>query len=159
MQKLNTPDLFFMKEALKLAEQAKREGDVPVGAILVQETIEGPKVIARAFNKKESLKSAVAHAEILAIEQAGHKLKRWRLNDCVLYVTLEPCSMCAGALVQARLHRLVYACSDPKAGAVHSLYQITEDRRLNHQVKVQSGVLGEEGSQLLKNFFQKKRSC
>ena len=147
-----------MKEAFKLAQQAEGAGEVPVGAVLVQSIGVSAKVIARAFNKKESLRSATAHAEILSIEQAGRKLNRWRLNDCVLYVTLEPCCMCAGAIVQARLKGLVYACSDPKAGAVHSLYQITQDPRLNHQVKVQAGVLKEESSQLLKNFFQKKRS-
>ena len=151
-------DLFFMKEAFKLAQQAEKEGEVPVGAVLVQEMGEKCKVIARTFNKRESLKQAIAHAEILAIEQAGVKLKRWRLNDCVLYVTLEPCPMCAGALVQARLKSLVYACSDLKAGAVHSLFHITEDSRLNHQVEVRAGILKEESSHLLKNFFQKKRS-
>ena len=146
-----------MKKAFKLAQQAEEEGEVPVGAVLVHSTGEKPKVIAQTFNKKASLKSATAHAEILAIEQAGRKLNSWRLNDCVLYVTLEPCCMCAGAIVQARLKRLVYACSDPKAGAVHSLYQITQDLRLNHQVKVQNGVLKEESSQLLKNFFKRHR--
>ena len=157
MLKSKATDIIFMQQAFKQANLAEKAGEVPVGAVLVQETKKGLKVIAQAFNKKESLNSAVAHAEILAIEMAGRKLKRWRLNDCMLYVTLEPCPMCAGAIWQARLKTLVYACLDPKAGAVHSLYQITEDKRLNHQVEVRSGVLGEKSSQMLKTFFQKKR--
>ena len=147
-----------MNKALSLAKQAEREGEVPVGAIIVQEADQESKIIAQTFNQKESLKSAVAHAEILSIAKAGRALNRWRLNDCVLYVTLEPCCMCAGAIVQARLKGLVYACSDPKAGAVQSLYQITADGRLNHQVEVRAGVLQKECSQILKNFFQKKRA-
>lgn len=142
-----------MKEALKLALQAEKKGEVPVGAIIVQEN----KPIARAFNQKETLQKASAHAEILAIEEASSKLKSWRLSDCTIYVTLEPCPMCAGALVAARLKRLVYACKDPKAGAVHSLYQITEDPQLNHQMEIQAGILEDESSFLLKEFFRKKR--
>lgn len=151
--KKNPEDLIFMKEALKLAQQAEKQGEVPVGAVIVQKN----KLIAKAFNQKESVQKAFAHAEILAIEKASLKLKSWRLLDCTLYVTLEPCLMCAGALVAARLNRLVYACKDPKAGAVHSLYQITEDPRLNHQVEIHAGVLEEESSNLLKEFFRKKR--
>ena len=142
-----------MKEAFKLAKKAEKQGEVPVGAVLVHKN----QIIASAFNQKESLKKATAHAEILAIEKASSKLGRWRLNDCTLYVTLEPCPMCAGALVAARLKRLVYACKDPKAGAVHSLYKITQDSRLNHHVDIQSGILQEESTQLLKEFFRKKR--
>ena len=161
-------DLFFMKEALRLAKEAEKRGEVPVGAVLVQEK-EKPddkakpgfalkqQIIARAFNQKESLKKATAHAEILAVEQASRKLGRWRLSDCALYVTLEPCPMCAGALTACRLKKLVYACKDPKAGAVHSLYQITQDPRLNHRVEVHYGILQEESSRLLKAFFQKRR--
>ena len=151
--KENPEDMTFMKAAIKLAEQAEKQGEVPVGAVLVHKN----KVIAATFNQKEDLKTATAHAEILAIEKASRKLKRWRLNDCTLYVTLEPCPMCAGALVAARLNRLVYACKDPKAGAVHSLYQITQDPRLNHHVDIHSGILQEESAKLLKEFFCKKR--
>ena len=146
-------DLIFMKEALKLAKQAEKQGEVPVGAVIVQNN----KLIAQAFNQKENLQTAFAHAEILAIKEASLTLKNWRLNDCTIYVTLEPCPMCAGALVAARLKRLVYACKDPKAGAVHSLYQITEDPRLNHQMEIQAGILEDESSSLLKQFFRKKR--
>lgn len=142
-----------MKKALNLAEKAEKMGEVPVGAVLIYKN----KIIASAFNQKESLKKATAHAEILAIEKASSKLGCWRLNDCTLYVTLEPCLMCAGALVAARLKRLVYACKDPKAGAVHSLYQITQDPRLNHYMDIHSGILQEESTQLLKEFFRKKR--
>ncbi len=151
--KENTHDLLFMKEALKLAKKAEKQGEVPVGAIIVHKN----QIIASAFNQKENLKKATAHAEILAIEKASSQLNRWRLNDCTLYVTLEPCPMCAGALVAARVKRLVYACKDPKAGAVHSLYEITQDPRLNHRVEVQSGILKEESATLLKEFFRKKR--
>lgn len=146
-------DLLFMKEALKLARRAEEQGEVPVGAVLVHDQ----QIIASAFNQKEQFQTATAHAEILAINKASSKLKRWRLNDCTLYVTLEPCPMCAGVLVACRLKRLVYACKDPKAGAVHSLYEITEDPRLNHRVQVHSGPLQEECSKLLTNFFRKKR--
>lgn len=142
-----------MKKALKLAEKAGEMGEVPVGALIVRED----KIIAEAFNQKEFFKKATAHAEIFAIEQASLKLNDWRLNDCTLYVTLEPCPMCAGAILASRLKRLVYACKDPKAGAVHSLYQILEDLRLNHRVEVHQGTLAEESSKLLKNFFQNKR--
>ena len=116
------------------------------------------KVVARACNQKESLKKATAHAEILAIEQASRKLGRWRLQDCTLYVTLEPCPLCASALVAARIQRLVYGARDPKAGAIHSLYHITQDKRLNHQVDVSRGLMAEESSQLLKSFFRTKRA-
>ena len=153
MQKNPEKDLLFMKEALKLARKAEKQGEVPVGAVLVH----NQEIIAFAFNQKERLQTATAHAEILAINKASSKLKCWRLNDCTLYVTLEPCPMCAGALVACRLGRLVYACKDPKAGAVHSLYEITEDPRLNHRVQVHSGPLQEECSKLLTNFFRNKR--
>ncbi|MDE0119560.1 MAG: tRNA adenosine(34) deaminase TadA [Bdellovibrionales bacterium] len=148
-----TTDFIFMKMALKLAEQAGKKGEVPVGAVITQEK----KVIACAFNQKETLTKATAHAEILAIEQASSKLGSWRLNNCTIYVTLEPCPMCAGALVAARLKRLVYGCKDPKSGAVHSLYQIPQDLRLNHQIEIHPGLLAEESAKLLKEFFHKKR--
>ncbi len=151
---MSTPsDIFFMKQALKMAEQAKKQGEVPVGAVLVQ----NQTIIATGFNQKEQKGQATAHAEILAIEQACQQLNSWRLNGCDLYVTLEPCLMCAGACLQARLSRLVYACKDPKAGAIHSLYQTLQDKRLNHQVHITQGILHEESKQLLQSFFQAKR--
>lgn len=143
-----------MKEAFKLAKQAEQAGEVPVGAVITLKN----QVIASAFNQRESLQKATAHAEILAIERACQKLNTWRLTGCTLYVTLEPCPMCAGALTASRLTRLIYACKDPKAGAVHSLYQITQDPRLNHRIEVHSGILQEESSRLLKEFFRKKRT-
>ena len=146
-------DVFFMEKALALAKKAKEQGEVPVGAVMVY----GGRIIAQAFNQKEMLKKATAHAEILTIEKACLKLNNWRLNDCALYVTLEPCPMCAGALVACRLKKLVYACKDPKAGAAHSLYRITQDPRLNHRVEVCHGILQEESSRLLKDFFRERR--
>ncbi len=151
--KENSEDLFFMKKALELAKKARSKGEVPVGALIVREG----KIIAKAFNQKEFFKKATAHAEILAIEKASLKLKSWRLNDCTLYVTLEPCPLCAGAISASRVKKLVYACRDPKAGAVHSLYQITQDPRLNHRVDVEEGVLEKESAKLLKKFFKEKR--
>lgn len=151
---IKTDDVRFMKQALELAKQAEKQAEVPVGALVVQNR----KPIAFAFNQKEQKKQATGHAEILAIEEASKKLGRWRLDDCDLYVTLEPCIMCAGAIIAARIKRLIYACRDPKAGAIHSLYQIANDSRLNHQVAVTEGLLAEESSQILKEFFQKKRS-
>ncbi len=168
-------DVFFMKMAFKMALQAQEQGEVPVGAVMVQENpspsdkvffkkngpqapFPGLSLVALACNRKETLKKATAHAEILAIEQASEHLKRWRLEDCTLYVTLEPCPMCAAALVAARVCRLVYGARDLKAGAVSSLYHITQDKRLNHQVEVSGGVLAKESSQILKKFFQSKRS-
>ena len=148
-----TNDLIFMKEAFKLAYKAKSQDEVPVGAIIVCNN----EIIASAYNQKESLKKATAHAEILALEEASRKLQQWRLNECTLYVTLEPCLMCAGALVAARLKRLVYSSKDPKAGAVHSLYQVTQDSRLNHRMDVSYGLLQEESSKLLQEFFREKR--
>ena len=145
--------MIFMNMALKLAKQAEKKDEVPVGAVIVQEQ----KVIASSFNQKESLTKATAHAEILAIEKASSKLGRWRLNDCTIYVTLEPCLMCAGALVAARLKRLVYACKDPKAGAAHSLYQVLQDPRLNHHIETHAGILENQSAELLKRFFRKKR--
>lgn len=143
----------WMSEALKAAENALASGDVPVGAIVVHETIE----ISRAWNRKEELNNPLAHAEILALEAASKTLGRWRLRGCTLYVTLEPCVMCAGALIHSRVDRVVYATPDPKAGAVHSLFKILSDARLNHRPDVHSGVLQMEASRLLKEFFRKLR--
>lgn len=142
-----------MREALKAAENALVTGDVPVGAIVVHKQEE----ISRAWNRKEELNNPLAHAELLALEAASEKLGRWRLTGCTLYVTLEPCVMCSGAIVHARVDRVVYATPDPKTGAVHSLFNILTDTRLNHAPEIQAGVLQTEASRLLKDFFRKLR--
>ncbi|MCM2282105.1 MAG: tRNA adenosine(34) deaminase TadA [Bdellovibrionaceae bacterium] len=143
-----------MREALLAAQNARTTGDVPVGAVIVQDDVE----VCRAWNRKEELKNPLAHAETLALEMASRTLGRWRLTGCTLYVTLEPCVMCAGALVHARVDRVVYATPDPKTGAVHSLYSILGDSRLNHMPAITSGVLQDEASQMLKDFFRQLRS-
>ncbi len=146
-------DIHFMRLALREAETAFREGEVPVGAVLVKEG----KVAASAHNLRECLKDPSAHAEILALRGGTEISDSWRLSDSTLYVTKEPCIMCAGAIINARIERLVYGCKDPKAGGVDSLYKILGDARLNHQVEVSSGVLADECSSLLKRFFQVRR--
>ena len=147
-------DSRFMAAALAEAERALEAGDVPVGAVVV---LDGA-VIAGGFNSKEALADPTAHAEIVAIREAGGRLKSWRLTDATLYVTLEPCLMCMGAIIHARLGRLVFAAFDPKAGACGSLYDVSNDKRLNHSVEVTSGVLASESSKLLKGFFSGLRS-
>ncbi len=142
-----------MTMALREAEKAFREGEVPVGAVLVA----GGEVVASAHNTREASSDPTAHAEILVMRAASRSLARWRLTDAAIYVTKEPCIMCAGAMVNARLGRLVYGCGDLKAGGVQGVYQILTDKRLNHQVEVVSGILEEECSALLKVFFQKRR--
>ena len=146
-------DEAFMKEALKEAQAALQAEEVPVGAVIVHEG----RVIARAHNQRETLNDPTAHAEMIAITQAAAALDRWRLSGCTLYVTLEPCTMCAGAMVLARIDRLVYGADDPKAGAVGSLYNIPRDSRLNHRLEVTSGVSAEECGALLRDFFDLKR--
>ncbi len=142
-----------MRVAIEQARLAEASGDVPIGAIIVR----NDEVVASTFNEKEALRVPTAHAEMLAIERAALKLERWRLIDCDLYVTLEPCLMCAGAIVQARLRSVVYGAVDPKAGAVASLYQVLTDGRLNHRPQIIGGVLENECASLLKDFFAKKR--
>jgi len=146
-------DEAFMKEALKEAEKALQADEVPVGAVVVHQG----RVIARAHNQRETLRDPTAHAEMIAITQAAAALDRWRLSGCILYVTLEPCAMCAGAMVLARIDRLVFGADDPKAGAVGSLYNIPHDSRLNHRLEVTAGVLAEECGGLLQEFFRTKR--
>jgi tRNA(adenine34) deaminase len=143
----------YMKRALELAQKAAAAGDVPVGALIVR----NDEILAEAFNEKEAVKIPSCHAEILAIERAALKLDRWRLIDCDLYVTLEPCLMCAGAIVQARLRSVIYGATDPKGGAVESLYQVLSDGRLNHRPNVIGGVKAEECSQMLSQFFAARR--
>lgn len=142
-----------MRTALAAAEQAARIGEVPVGAVVVMRG----DVIAVAHNQRETKNDPTAHAEIVAMRAAAAALKSWRLVDADLYVTMEPCPMCAGAIVNARVRRLVYGCDDPKAGAVRTLFQLLDDQRLNHRVEVVPGVLAVESSALLKSFFSRLR--
>lgn len=142
-----------MRMALQLAKRAGERDEVPVGAILVR----NGKIVAQAYNLRETLHSPLGHAELITLQRASKKLGAWRLLDTTLYVTLEPCIMCAGALVQARVSRVVYGAVDPKGGAVESLYKIFHDERLNHKIEITGGVLAEECSQVLKEFFKRKR--
>jgi tRNA(adenine34) deaminase len=144
---------WFMQRALELAYQAMQKDEVPVGAIIVHER----RIIAAAYNQREQLQDPTAHAEMIAITQAAAEMKSWRLTDCTLYVTLEPCPMCAGAILQARIPRVVYGANDPKAGAVLSLYQLLNDDRLNHRVEVLSGVKADACGRVLTEFFDGKR--
>ena len=146
-------DIYFMRLALEEAEAAFDADEVPVGAVIVQ----GDTVIARTHNRRESSNDPTGHAELLALRVASQKLQTWRLSEVTLYVTKEPCIMCAGAMVNARLGRLVYGCRDEKGGAVDSLYKLLSDNRLNHQVEVVSGILGDECAEILKRFFQERR--
>ena len=143
-----------MKTAIALAEKGQKNNEVPIGAIVVDKN---GKIISRATNLRETYNTTLGHAELVAIHRACKKLNSWRLIDCTLYVTLEPCFMCAGALVQSRISRVVYGTVDPKGGALHSLANLGSDKRLNHQFEIKSGVLAEECSALLKNFFKQKR--
>jgi tRNA(adenine34) deaminase len=149
-------DVHYMRLALSEAAQAAMHGEVPVGAVAVLFG-EQPRVIGSAGNRREEQSDPTAHAEILAMRQAARYLGSWRLCDVVIYVTQEPCPMCAGALVNARVTRLVYGCDNPKAGAVRTLYRLLEDARLNHRMKVQPGVLAKECGSLLKLFFENLR--
>ena len=142
-----------MQLALNEARRALDEGEVPVGAVVVWEG----QVVGRGHNQVEQLQDATAHAEMIAITQAASALKSWRLADCILYVTLEPCPMCAGAIVQARIPHVVYGAADTKAGACHTLYTITDDPRLNHRCNVIGGVMAEQCASLLGEFFRAKR--
>lgn len=143
----------WMDEALAEARAAAAHGDVPVGALVVHRG----EVIARAHNERELRQDPTAHAEMLAVRAAARELGSWRVEDCVLYVTLEPCAMCAGALVLARLPMLVFGATDPKAGAVGSLMDIARDDRLNHRVEVVSGIREQECGDLLRRFFHRRR--
>ncbi len=143
----------FMRLALEEARQALAEDEVPVGAVIVDQG----RVIARAHNQREQLHDPTAHAEMIAITQAAEARQSWRLDGCTLYVTLEPCPMCAGAIVQARLATLVYGATDPKAGAVHTLFRLLDDPRLNHRVAIVAGVQVEQCAGILSRFFQAQR--
>lgn len=151
--RLQAEDERLMRLALAEASVAASADEVPVGAVIVR----GGQVIAAAHNQREQLRDPTAHAEMIAITQAASAVDSWRLEDCTLVVTLEPCPMCAGAILQARIPRIVYGAHDPKAGAVRSLYQLLEDSRFNHRVEVVTGVLAEDCGRLLTHFFQQKR--
>ena len=146
-------DLYFMREALRLATKAFEKEEVPVGAVIVRQG----KIIARASNQVEMLRDATAHAEMLAITQAEATAGDWRLNDCDLYVTKEPCAMCAGALVHVRMRRVIFGCPDLRAGAAGGVLNVVQFPSLNHRCEITSGVLQEECASLLQTFFQARR--
>jgi tRNA(adenine34) deaminase len=150
---INKEDERYMRMAISAAQIAEENGDVPIGAVIVYKN----QIIGKAYNQREQLQDPTAHAEIIALTQAASFIESWRLHDCTMYVTLEPCPMCAGALVLGRMDRLVYGCDDPKAGACKSLYNIVQDERLNHRLEVTGGVLAEDCSRLLQEFFQRRR--
>ena len=143
----------YMKEALRQAKKAAEAGDVPIGCVIVYED----KIIARGYNKRNQQKSALGHAEIAAIRKASKKLGDWRLEGCTMYVTLEPCPMCAGAIVQARIPEVVVGAMNPKAGCAGSIINLLQMERLNHQVQMETGILQEECQKLLKDFFKELR--
>jgi tRNA(adenine34) deaminase len=156
MQQLNTDtDYYFMQAALELAQQAQDRGEVPVGAVVVQHGI----IIGRGYNRPISAADPTAHAEIMAMRDAGNQLSNYRLLDCTLYVTLEPCAMCIGAIFHARIQRLVYAATDPKTGACGSVINLPAETRLNHHLQVTSGMMACEASMLLKQFFAQRRQA
>ena len=144
----------FMRRAIELGMMAYDQEEVPVGAVVVCEG----RIIGEGYNQRETLKDPTAHAEMLAITQAATELASWRLLGCTLYVTLEPCPMCAGAIVQARLPTVVYGTTDPKGGACHTLYSITDDARLNHRCQVLGGVMKEDCMLMLQQFFADQRA-
>ncbi|HWR41043.1 MAG TPA: tRNA adenosine(34) deaminase TadA [Patescibacteria group bacterium] len=146
-------DEAFMGMALVEAQRAYDQGEIPIGAVLVQDG----RVIARGHNLRESWRDATAHAEMIVIREACHLLDRWRLSGTTLYVTIEPCPMCAGALVMSRVDRLVYGSSDYKAGAVESLFNVVQNTALNHRLEVTAGVRADECSRIMKNFFRQRR--
>jgi tRNA(adenine34) deaminase len=146
-------DEYFMRLALREAERAREHGDVPIGAVVTH----AGEAIARAHNERELLQDPTAHAELLALREAAGALGSWRVLDATLYVTLEPCAMCAGAIVLARVPRVLYGASDPKAGAAGSVLDVLSEPRLNHRPEVEGGLLGEECGELLSEFFASRR--
>ncbi|KXS45811.1 MULTISPECIES: tRNA adenosine(34) deaminase TadA [unclassified Candidatus Frackibacter] len=147
-------DYYYMRCALEEAQKAYQKEEVPIGAVIIKDD----EIIARSHNLKEELNDPTAHAEVLAIKDAAQRLGGWRLNNCTLYVTIEPCPMCAGALVQARVDRVVYGASDSKAGAAGSVVNLFNLDELNHQIEVEVGVLEEECSNIMKRFFKELRN-
>ena len=147
------PDEFFMREALRQAQKAHAGNEVPVGAVIVRDG----RIIARAYNQVELLKDATAHAEMLALTAAEAAVGDWRLTDCDLYVTKEPCPMCAGALVHTRIQRVIFGCADPSAGAAGSMINLLQMPAFNHRCEITSGVLQKECAAILQDFFRKRR--
>ena len=146
-------DIQFMREALAEARRAEADGEVPVGAVVVR----GTEILGRGANRMIRSHDPSAHAEIVAMREASQRLSNYRLTGCTLYVTMEPCAMCAGAAVLARVKRLVYGCDDPKAGAVRTLFRLADDLRLNHRIEITRGILAAECTARVQEFFQKKR--
>jgi tRNA(adenine34) deaminase len=147
-------DEYYMRQAMLQARKARRLGEVPIGCVIVYED----KIIARGYNRRVTDHSTLAHAEINAIKKACRVIGDWRLEGCTMYVTLEPCPMCAGAIVQARIPRLVIGCMNPKAGCCGSVLDMTNEKGFNHQVDVTSGVMGDDCSEMLKSFFRELRA-
>ena len=143
----------YMQEALEEAKKADLEGEVPIGAVIVKDG----EIVGRGHNQNETLKDPTAHAEVMALRQAGANLGGWRLPGCDMYVTLEPCSMCAGAIVLARINKLYIGAMDPKAGACGSVFNIPQQQKLNHYVEIETGVMEQECSTIMKDFFKKLR--
>lgn len=150
MEDTRKEDEKFMRQAIKLAKKAADNGDVPIGCVIVYEG----KVIGRGYNRRNIDKISIAHAEIMAIKKASKYIGDWRLEECTMYVTLEPCQMCAGAIVQARIPKVVIGCMNPKAGCAGSIINILDIKEFNHQVEIEKGVLEEESSSLMKEFFR-----
>jgi tRNA(adenine34) deaminase len=146
----------WMREAIAEARRALAKDEVPIGCVIVHDPTE--KIVGRGHNVRETEQDPTGHAELVAMRQAAQALGHWRLLECTMYVTLEPCPMCAGGIVNARLPRLVYGCDDPKAGAVRTLFRLCEDGRLNHRVDVVTGVLADECAELLQSFFRTQRA-
>lgn len=145
----------YMKEAIKQAKKAYAIGEVPIGCVIVYEG----KIIGRGYNRRTIDKNPLAHAELIAIKKASKKMGDWRLEDCTLYVTLEPCQMCSGAIVQARMKKVVVGCMNPKAGCAGSILNLLQVEQFNHQVELETGVLQEECSTMMKNFFKELRKA
>ena len=152
-QEIKDKDEYYMALALKEAKKAASINEIPIGCVIVR----NDEVLVKAHNLREKKQSSLGHAEILAIEKANKKLNTWILDDCILYVTLEPCTMCAGAILQSRMKKIVFGAYEPKFGACGSVINVLNNPKFNHQVEIKSGVLETECSQILKNFFQKLR--
>jgi tRNA(adenine34) deaminase len=157
MMFMTADDTHFMRAAIDLAKAAAERGEIPVGAVVVREFDGQQIIVGTGGNQRQADSDPTAHAEIIALRQAGAALKRWQLTDCDVYVTLEPCPMCAGAMVNARVRRVIFGCRDPKAGAVRTLFQIADDPRLNHRLEITADVLSEPCADLLKTFFKSRR--
>ena len=147
------PEIKYMKAALREARKAEKLEEVPIGCVIVQ----NDKIIARGYNRRNTDKNTLSHAELTAIKKASKKTGDWRLEDCTMYITLEPCQMCAGALVQSRIDRVVVGCMNPKAGCAGSILNLLQMPEFNHQVELETGVLEEECSQMMKDFFRELR--